>query len=83
MLILFTDGASDTESAIPPVLARASGISVYMVALDADGTYEQSAHFWEGLHLSGISRIRSASRGTVARPIAEAVLRETGQRLPT
>jgi Mg-chelatase subunit ChlD len=82
MLILFTDGASDTETSIPPMLARATGINVFMVALDADGTYDQSAHFWEDLHLSGISRIHSANRGTVARPIAEAVLKETGQHLP-
>lgn len=82
MLILFTDGASDTESAIPSVLAQASGIDVFMVALDADGTYDHSAHFWESLRLSGISRIHSASRGTVARPIAQAILKETGQHLP-
>lgn len=82
MLVLFTDGASDTERSIPALLAGASGINIFMIALDADGTYDQSARFWEGLHLSGISRIHSASRGTVARPIAEAVLKETGQHLP-
>jgi hypothetical protein len=84
MLILFTDGASDAEASIPPAVARAraNGINVFMVALDADGTYDHSAQFWKGLHLSGIKRIHSARRGTVARPIAEAVLKETGQRLP-
>lgn len=84
MLILFTDGASDAEASIPPAVAhaRANGINVFMVALDADGTYDQSAQFWKGLHLSGIKRIHSARRGTVARPIAEAVLKETGQHLP-
>jgi hypothetical protein len=83
MMILFTDGASDTAASIPQVLARASGINVFMVALDADGTFDQSAPFWEALHMSGFSRIQSASRGTVARPIAEAVLKETGQHLPS
>jgi hypothetical protein len=53
-----------------------------MIALDADGTYDHSARFWESLHLTGISRIQSATCGTVARPIAQAVLRETGQHLP-
>lgn len=83
MLILFTDGASNAEASIPPAVARAraNGINVFMVALDADGTYDKSAQFWKGLHLSGIKRIHSARRGTVARPIAEAVLEETGQHL--
>jgi von Willebrand factor type A domain len=86
MLILFTDGASDAgvEASIPPAVAhaRANGINVFMVALDADGTYDRSAQFWKSQHLSGIKRIHSARRGTVARPIAEAVLKETGQHLP-
>jgi hypothetical protein len=82
MIILFTDGASDTEGSIAPVLAEASGIDVVMIALDADGTYTQSREFWEALPLRGITRVESAGRGAVARPIAEAILNETGQRLP-
>jgi hypothetical protein len=83
MLVLFTDGAGDTEKSISSVLAGASGINLFMIALDADGTFDRSAPFWEGLRLSGINRVRKASRGTVARPIAQAVLKETGQHLPT
>jgi hypothetical protein len=82
MLILFTDGASDAESSIAPVLATAAGIDVVMIALDADGTYTDAKAFWEALPLRGITRVESADRGTVARPIAQAILRETGQRLP-
>jgi uncharacterized protein with von Willebrand factor type A (vWA) domain len=82
MIILFTDGASDAETSIAPVLARASGINVFMIALDADGTYDHSSAFWKSMPLAGITRIKSATRGTVAKPIAEAVLKETGQHFP-
>ncbi len=82
MIILFTDGASDTRNSIAPVLARASGIDVFMIALDADGTFDQASTFWHSLPLRGITRMQSADRGSVARPIAKAILNETGQHLP-
>lgn len=81
LILLFTDGLSDAEDSIVPVLAEAGEIRVQLIALDADGSYTNTKAFWEALRLHGITRIESADRGAVARPIAQAILRETGQRL--
>jgi von Willebrand factor type A domain len=82
MIVLFTDGASNTQDSVRPVLAQASGVDAFMIALNADGTYDRASGFWKSLPLRGITRIDSATRGAVARPIARAILGETGQRLP-
>lgn len=82
MIVLFTDGASNTQGSVGPVLAQAPGIDAFMIALNADGTFDRARGFWESMPLRGITQIKSASRGTVARPIAQAIVGETGQRLP-
>lgn len=82
VIILFTDGASDVESSITTSLDRSPADAVYLVALDADGTYGSVSSFWDGQRrLTRIVRMTHASRGAIARPIAQDVLDQTGQRL--
>jgi hypothetical protein len=81
MIVLFTDGASDRSDAVASVLAHTGGVAVFMVALDADNTFGRSRAFWSSLPLQGLTRIHSARRGAVAKPIAAAIAHELGQRL--
>jgi hypothetical protein len=61
LILLFSDGLSDAQDSIVPVLAEAGGIHVRLIALDADGTYAGTKGFWEALPLHGITRIGALS----------------------
>jgi Mg-chelatase subunit ChlD len=80
LLVMFTDGAAadlnQTESALRAVGAD----SVWLVALNIDGTYEESAaKTWEHFGLTGALRMDRLEAGAVASSLAEIFMGETGQ----
>lgn len=83
LIVLFTDGASDTPAAITPIVADAHSRSIHidLIALDGNGSFEKVQPFWDALRLTHSERITGARAETIARSIAVTVTRETGQRL--
>jgi hypothetical protein len=80
LLVMFTDGAASDIKETEEALKATGADSIWLVALNIDGTYENTAaKAWERFGLSGALRMDRLEAGAVAGALADIFMGETGQ----